>query len=170
MAITNALQTIASESAQIAVEKFLQTLPSELLDKLPQNFIDDICDDLQADIQSCIHSRLQWSEQSTHAESLEQNREVNQAKSQHQINFLPPEPIQTLPEQKLKNHQRLSHQIIQQPVSLNNPEHIEVAETTHSCINEHQLQLTLNKSQNRHRRRRRRSAAAEYQESILSST
>lgn len=170
MAITNALQTIASESAQMAVEKFLQTLPSELLDKLPQNFIDEVGDDLQADIQSCIHSRLQWSEQSAHAEILEQHREREQSKSQHKINFLPPEPIQTLPEHELRSHKRPSHQIIQQPVSPNTPEHTEATETTHSFINKNQLQLTPNKSQNRHRRRRRRSAAAEYQESLLNPT
>ncbi|MGR3278904.1 hypothetical protein ACSYAD_27955 [Acaryochloris marina NIES-2412] len=171
MAITNAFQTIASESAQMAVDKFLQTLPSELLDQLPQDFIDDVGDDLQADIQSCIHSRLQWSLQSAQSEIDEQQQQQqhHQPQSQHQINFLPPEPIQKLPEKGLGKHQQASRHIIQQPVALDNPVHTDNG-ATHSYIDEGQSQLPLSNSPNRHRRRRRRSAAAEYQESLLSST
>lgn len=169
MAITNAFQAIASESAQMAVGKFLQTLPSELLDQLPQDFIDDIGDDLQADIQVCIHSRLQWSMQSAQAEIDEQQRQHHQPQSQHQINFLPPEPIQKLPEKELGKHQQASRHIIQRPVALDNPMHTDNG-ATHSYITESQPQLPLSNSPNRHRRRRRRSAAAEYQESLLNLT
>lgn len=172
MSITNAFQAIASESAQMAVDKFLQTLPSELLDQLPQNFIDDIGDDLQADIQVCIHSRLQWSMQSAQAEIDEQQRQQqqHQPQAQHQINFLPPDPIQKLPEKESGKHQQPSRHIIQQPAALDNPVQTDSAEATHSYIDECQPQPPLSKSPNRHRRRRRRSAAAEYQESLLIST
>lgn len=172
MAITNVLRSIASESAQMAVDKFLHTLPNELFDQLPQDFIDDIGDDLQTDIQVCIHSRLQWSMQSAQAEIDEQQRQQqhHQHQSQHQINFLPPEPIQKLPEKEPRDYQQPSRHIIQRPVTLENPVHTDDGGATNSHIDESQPQLSLSKSPNRHRRRRRRSAVAEYQESLLNST
>lgn len=139
--------------------------PSELKGQLSQNFFEDIGADLQADIQSCLYSRLQWSIQSTYAEISAQQREHQRPEFIPKLNYLPPEPLQQLPERKQPRHQQTSNSNYAARTVDNPNDPME----TESHV-ETENYLTLKKSPNRQRRRRRRRAAAEYQESLLNAT
>lgn len=165
MESTTEIQSIASESAKIIVEQFLQTIPSELKGQLSQSFFEDIGTDLEADIQSCLNSRLQWSMQSAYAEISVLQQEHQQPEPIPRLNYLPPEPLQQLPKRKQQRHQQTPNSN-HAPRTVDNPN--EPMETENYVKTEHYL--TLKKSPNRQRRRRRRSAAAEYQESLLNAT
>lgn len=154
MGSTTEIQSIASESAREIVEKFLQSFPSELENQLPQDFCYEIGKDLQADIQLCLHSRLQWSMQAAQAEIVEQKRQHLMPQPHHQINFLPPQPLQKLSERESQSQKRSQHAIPQSTV-LDNPVYPEKAETDDSYIDEAQPQQRIIKSPNRQRRRRR---------------
>lgn len=75
MQIENMVQEIATTTATTAAQDFLRTLPSEASQTLSPKFLSSLSEDVKADLQSVIHSRLLWSLQALKAELDEQQRQ-----------------------------------------------------------------------------------------------
>jgi len=90
MQIENKVQEIATTTAMTAAQDFLSTLPPEASQAVCPNFLSSLSEDVQADLQAVIHSRLQWSLQALKAEMDEQQR-------LQELQAAEPEPLQTEP-------------------------------------------------------------------------
>lgn len=176
MSPNSGIQAIASESAKVIVQEFLQTLPDELVEALPEGSLDDITTDLESDLRSYVNSRLQWTAQSARAEILEQQRQKDYQEATDQQNLVNLQLLQKL--SKNESKKRRPHSVIEQPrlivekppiedkpIDLGKPSikerstDVDKTPTHEPDPTDYWTQLLANKEANRNRKRRRRSAS-----------
>lgn len=106
MPIDSKAQEIATTTATIAAQGFLDTLPAQLSETLPPESLNSLSKDLQAELQAVIQSRLMWSIQAARAELEAQQRQV-QKTSERQISEPVPAPQPVLAPTPQPQHKHL---------------------------------------------------------------
>ncbi|CAA9328821.1 hypothetical protein AVDCRST_MAG94-1797 [uncultured Leptolyngbya sp.] len=126
MQIENKVQEIATTTALAAAQDFLSTLPPEASQAVCPNFLSSLSEDVQADLQAVIHSRLQWSLQALKAELDEQQRQAQRRKAAPSPAMTPaPQPVM-LPQAELRDNASASIEVPAKPVPSAEPQPLPV--------------------------------------------
>jgi len=133
MQIENKVQEIATATATTAAQNFLNTLPPEVSQALCLNFLSNLSQDVQADLQAVIHSRLQWSLQALKAELDEQRRQAHRRKSDLAPAMFPASKPAVLAQAELRENAFASIEALSKPGSSTEPQPLPVAAVQPHC-------------------------------------
>ncbi len=126
MQIENKVQEIATTTATTAAQEFLDTLPPEVSQALCLNFLSSLSEDVQADLQAVIHSRLQWSLQALKAELDEQRRQAHCCKAHLAAAVAPAPKSALLAQAELRENASASIEVPAKPKSSTEPQPLPV--------------------------------------------
>jgi len=126
MQIDNKVQEIATTTATTAAQDFLNTLPLEASQALSPSFLSSLSEDVQAELQVLIHSRLLWSQQAIQLELAEQQRQAQRRKADLDlVRFPAPKPA-LLPQAELREDASSTIEVPGKPVPVIEPQPLSV--------------------------------------------
>jgi len=126
MQIENKVQEIATTTATTAAQDFLNTLPLEASQALSPSFLSSLSEDVQAELQALIYSRLLWSQQAIQLELAEQQRQAQRRKADLDlVRFPAPKPA-LLPQAELREDASSTIEVPGEPVPVIEPQPLAV--------------------------------------------